>query len=196
MNPQNDRDDPQPIDLAFHDEPGRSCDNALKTQGLSRALHAMTRARAARRRRRLAGLLVLAIGAGSLAWPWIPQRRASAPDPLSVLAQGDADRAAGEGDASGHAARGASEAVAPPGPSSEPSIAPSPARSTRPTVRVVQAGLAAARFAPQTRPRPTIVMLDDDTLLAVLDEARLPAILRRIEGPTPSVELRLLAADR
>jgi len=63
-------------------------------------------------------------------------------------------------------------------------------------VRHVKAGFAAVHFAPQPRSRPTVVRLDDESLLALLDEAGLSAMLRCIEGPAPRCELRLLAADQ
>ncbi|MBM4106031.1 MAG: hypothetical protein FJ257_07030 [Phycisphaerae bacterium] len=63
-------------------------------------------------------------------------------------------------------------------------------------MRHVESGFAAVHFAPQPRSRPTVVRLDDESLLALLDEAGLSAMLRCIEGPAPRCELRLLAADQ
>lgn len=184
-----------PPELAFHDEPGSSADDAFKADGLGQALRAMRHAKAARRRRRFAGLLLLVIGAGLLAWPRPLPRPAPAPSPTDLLAQDEAVPDVEKFDDSDPAHEPAPVEAAPQEPSPDrPSPLP-PARSTRPTVHLVEAGLA-GRLAPPPRPRPTIVMLDDEALFTVLDEARLPAILRRIEGPTPRVELRLLAADR
>lgn len=192
---RHDANDSRPLDLAFHDEPATSADDTFKADGLGRALRAMQYAKAARRRRRFAGLLLLVIGAGILAWPRPLPRPAPAPSPTDLLAQDEAVPDVEEFDDFDPAHEPAPVEAAPQGPSPDrPSPLP-PARSTRPTVHLVEAGIA-GRFAPPPRPRPTIVMLDDDALFAVLDEARLPAILRRIEGPTPRVELRLLAADR
>lgn len=184
-----------PPELAFHDEPATSADDAFKAEGLGQALRAMRHARSARRRRRFAGLLLLVIGAGLLAWPRPLPRPAPAPRPTDLLAQNEAAPDVEAFDDSDPAHEPASvEAATQEPPPDRPGPLPT-ARSTRPTVHLVEAGFA-ERFAPPPRARPTIVRLDDDALFAVLDEAGLPAILRRIAGPTPRIELRLLAADR
>lgn len=195
VHDRHDANDSRPLDLAFHDEHATSADDAVKAEGLGRALRAMRHARAARRRRRFAGFVLLVLGAGWLAWPRPLPRPLQAPSPTDLLAQDEPAPDVEEFDDSDPAHEPASFEAAPTEPSPDRPSPRSPARSTRPTVHLVEAGLA-GRLAPPARPRPAIVMLDDEALFAVLDEARLPAILRRIEGPTPSVELRLLAADR
>lgn len=198
MNPLNDADDLAPLDLSFHRGPepesAISGDAVANEQGLGRALRAMTRARAARRRRRLAGLLMLAIAAGWLVWPRVPPRPAPLSDPAALLAQDDPESNASGVEPSTRNPE-AERAMPTQVPTDLPISAPRD-RAARPSVRVVDAGFAAGRFTPQARSRPATIRLGDESLLATLGETGLPAVLRCVERDASRCSVQLLASDR
>lgn len=198
MNHLNDADDLEPLDLSFHRGPepdsAISGDAVANEQGLGRALRAMTRARAARRRRRLAGLLMLAIAAGWLVWPRVPPRPAPLSDPAALLAQDDP-----ESNASGvepSTRNPEAERGMPTQAPTDSSVSMPRDRAARPTVRLVETGFAAGRFAPQARSRPATIRLDDESILTTLDQAGLPAVLRCVERDAARCSVQLLASDR